>query len=284
MRVWLRRSGLILCSLLVLLGALRVALVRAPPGWSVCTGDDCSARGPWWARLVPERWGVWVAFRLVRGLGMLDGAEAASYSKAFDDALARLPDLPVAGLLWSRPGTARRIVVEPEGDDLLPAVVFLHGFGGLSSAYLSVLVRSLGRVVIVAPALDVFARWDSARGRAVVEETLQRLPARVDRRRVVLVGLSNGAIFGARYAPAFSGAVLISGLGEPGEPRGPLAVVSGPLDARIPPSVVRARVQALRAQGQQVDFQEVAGADHVLILTHPEAWAVPLRAMLAPVR
>jgi dienelactone hydrolase len=284
MRVWLRRSGLILCSLLVLLGVFRVVVVRAPPGWSVCAGDACSARGPWWTRLVSERWGVWVAFRLVRGLGMIDGAEAASYSKAFDDALARLPDVPVAGLLWSNTETVRRILVEPEGDDLLPAVVFLHGFGGLSSAYVSVLQRSLGRVVIVAPALDVFARWDSARGKAVVEETLRRLPPRVDRRRVVLVGLSNGAIFGARYGPAFSGAVLISGLGEPGAPHGPLAVVSGALDARIPPSVVRARVEALRAKGQRVEFQVVAGADHALILTHPEAWAVPLRAMLEPVQ
>ncbi len=69
-------------------------------------------------------------------------------------------------------------------------------------------------MIIVAPALDAAAGWDGERGRSVVERTLAQQPARADRGQLCLVGLSNGAILGARYAPRFRGALLLSGLGE----------------------------------------------------------------------
>ena len=256
-------------------GGVRLSTVRAPPGWSICEAERCSSQGPWWSRLVPERLATQVAFVAARAVGVLDAAEARSYARAFDAELARVPG-EAAGL-FSTAGTLRRIVVEPPGDDLLPAVIFLHGAGGLSSAYVSVLQRSLGRVLLIAPALDLQARWDSEVGQALVAQTLKTLPPRVDRRRLVLLGLSNGAFFGARYAPFFSSVVLVSGLGDPGTFAGQLRVISGAEDRRVP---ARHLEEMARSLGRGLHVQVIPGADHALILTHPEAWAGPVREVL----
>ncbi len=259
--------------------AFRTATVRAPEGWQVCQNEACSRGGPWWSRVLPEQASADAGFRLATWLGIVRPEEGAAYAREFGAEFDRLPDGPNAALLFSTPAQLRRFVVEPPGEGPLPAVVFLHGFGGPSSSYVSVMARALaGRAVLVAPALDVGARWDSARGTAVVEATLRTLPPRVDRRRVVLVGLSNGSIFGAVHAHRFAGAVLVSGIGE--ARRGPVVAVSGGRDLRVPLEAVREGVVQLQRSGVEASLVEVPQADHGLLLTHPEAWVGPVLKLL----
>jgi dienelactone hydrolase len=251
----------------------RGAIAHVPERWLVCEDDECSRRGPWWSRVLPEHASLDSGFLLSRVVARLSASELLSYSQAFAGPMSELPPVPNALVLTSSDATLRRLVVEPTGEGKLPCVVFLHGFGGLSSAYVRVLERALPGVVIVAPALDVAARWDSERGHRVVERTLETLPARADRQRTVLVGLSNGAVFGARYAPRFKGAVLVSGVGATGATKVPVLVVAGDRDERIPIDLVRDLVLELREQGVAVELDVVHGADHALLFTHAEHWA-----------
>lgn len=274
------RRGSLALALAGSAGALffgvRCARVEAPPGWSVCEGSECSRRGPWWSRLAPERATLDVGLLASRLTSRVTADEAASYSRAFAAPLDELEPTPNPLVLVSTTSTLRRVVVEPPGNERARCVVFLHGFGGLSSAYVRVIERALPDTVIVAPALDIAARWDSEQGRNVLERTLASLPERADRSRVVLLALSNGAIFGARYAPSFAGAVLVSGVGDS---RAPLHVVTGDQDVRIAPAWVRDRVAELRAKGVKVELDVVPGADHALFLTQPEAWARRVRTV-----
>jgi pimeloyl-ACP methyl ester carboxylesterase len=278
-----RRATVALCLALVTAAAwivARLELTRAPVGWRVCDNDECRTNGPWWSRLVPEPASLDSGLLLTRIGGQVSAEERSSYSRAFARQLAELPPGPNALLLSSNARALRRIEIEPPGTDKLPCVVFLHGFGGLSSAYLRVMEKALPRAIIVAPALDVDARWDSALGRSVVERTLASLPIRADRARTVLLGLSNGAVFGAGFAPKFSGAVFVSGLGQTEATKRPLQVVSGGRDVRLTPDWIEARVAELRGAGVPVDLEIVPDADHALLLTHSERWAAAVRRVL----
>jgi len=256
--------------------AVRLAVVATPEGWLACDGDACTRGGPWWSRVLPEHASLDSGFVLSRLGGLVSADEQRRYAAAFAGPMAALPAVPNALTWWSTGSHLRRLVVTPGGTDARPGVVFLHGFGGLSSAYVRVIADALPEVVVVAPALDVGARWDSPRGRAVVELTLATLPPRVDRQRVVLLGLSNGAIFGARYARLFHGAVLVSGVGDTDAP---VHLVTGADDARISAAWMRQVAQALH-DGVAVELDVVDGADHGLLLTHPARWAEPVRRLL----
>ena len=269
-----RRARMALVSALGLglcYSATRLAIVRAPEGWLVCEGPRCTQGGPWLARLLPEAASLDSGLVLARWLGLVTPAEARSYARAFAAPLAGAPEVPNALLLRSRPGRLVTLVHEPPGDGEVPAIVFLHGFGGLSTAYLLAMVRNgLSRFVIVAPALDAFARWDEPAGAAAIDEVIAALPPRVNRSNVLLVGLSNGSIFGARYAPRFHATLLLSGIGETDAPS--LRVVTGREDVRISVAWVREQAEELRRAGVQVHLTIVPGADHALLITHTEAW------------
>lgn len=255
--------------------AVRVISVREPAGWVLCDAEVCSPQGPWWARLLPEGASLDAGLLLSSWVGLTDATEARSYRRAFDDFFAQLPDVPNAALLVSSSQHVRRLIYEPPGTDQVPCVVFLHGFGGLSSVYVQALATALdGRVMVVAPALDLSARWDSPRAQAVVEQTLRSLPARADRRRLVLVGLSNGAVFGARYAHLFRATVLVSGIGETGTKRHTVALI-GEHDARMRASWVKAQAHSL-----SIPLEVVEGADHGLLLTHADRVARQVAELL----
>jgi predicted esterase len=257
--------------------ALRVATVEA--GWLVCENERCSRGGPWWSRVLPEPACLQVGLVLTRLARITTAAESESYARAFAAPFRAGGDPPNALVLFSTASTLRRLVLEPPGTDTRPCIVFLHGFGGLSSSYLMAMRDPLPEVIVVAPALDVAARWDGALGHSVVERTLASLPARADRRRLYLVGLSNGAILGARYAGLFRGALLLSGVGETAGGR--VRVISGAADRRIPAGDVRRAVSELRARGVDASAELVDGADHGLVLTHAALWTERLARLLA---
>jgi dienelactone hydrolase len=259
--------------------AVRLLIAREPRGWSVCERSRCTENGPWLARLLPEAASLDAGLVLARWTGIVTPDEARRYGAAFAPLFVGAPDMPNALLLHSAPGSLVALVHEPPGDGKVPALVFIHGFGGLSTAYLTAMDHAgLSRFVIVAPALDTFARWDQAAGAAAIDEAMATLPPRADRSRVLLVGVSNGAIFGARYAPRFHAALLLSGIGRTDGPA--LHVVTGSEDTRISPAWVREVADDLRRAGVDVDLTIVSGADHALVLTHTDAWVPKAIALL----
>ncbi len=277
----LRRLALVAAlALPVTIAVVRVLTVRLPPQWSMCDDNACSATGPWWARLVPEAVAFDAGFQFAQWAGIASAAEAREYRALFDAQYSHLPDVPNAGVLFSTADRVRLLRFEPPGDEPLPCLVFLHGFGGLSSSYLEAMASTdVGRrVIIVAPALDPFARWDTPRGRAVVEATLRTLPPRADRSRLVLVGLSNGAIFGAAHADLFRATVLVSGVGEP--PKGPVLIFSGASDVRIGADWVTERTASLQRKGLTVTLDLVPAAGHGVLLSHSARWASQVNALL----
>jgi pimeloyl-ACP methyl ester carboxylesterase len=162
----------------------------------------------------------------------------------------------------------------PPGDGPVPAIVFLHGFGGLLTAYVTSMLESdeLRGYAIIAPALDNEGAWWRPAGQAVVVRTLDQLPPRVDRDRVYLVGLSNGAIGAAAFAAEpmlsqrFRRVVTVVG-GDDATPRVPLRVIAGVNDWRFPIAHLEGAVHSAAARGATVDLIRI-DADHMALFTH----------------
>ncbi|MBX3247151.1 MAG: alpha/beta hydrolase [Myxococcales bacterium] len=163
-------------------------------------------------------------------------------------------------------------------------VVFLHGSMGnvtLECWQVAHVARAAG-LATLCPSTDLSGRWDRPNGRAILEGTLRDLRAR-GYRRVVLVGLSAGAIGLARLAPRLgppsvtsrvrggeglelAGVVLISGAADVPRPRRvPTLVLQGARDRMTPPAPARRYAQALGARAQYVELPD---AGHWLLLSH----------------
>lgn len=251
------------------------------PGGRVCDGTECDGTGHWWERILDEQECAQAGLMLTTR-----GEEGREMKAAFASAYDAMPPSwrggPNALLMTSRFGDVRSLRFEPKGDGSLPTVIFLHGFGGLLTPYVSLLARQLGDgFIIVAPALDNVGVWSSRRGQQVLRATLASLPARADRSKVFLVGLSNGGV-GATTAlcdpelrTAFAGFVLLSGVGR--LPSGAqlegarVLVVTGRDDPRFPLSYVVAQPQTLRGAGADVDALSLP-ATHALVFTHAAEW------------
>lgn len=297
-------SRLAALSLLGLLGAEAafaaariLAVDPSPAGLAFCEDDDCSAPGPLLARLVRERESTFAGIALSRTLGILDGPDATRMGAACDrvyDALDVLTDQRPAVnalLLASSGDRVRMLTWTPPGDGPFPTLVFLHGFGGLLTPYLSVLAATaLGsRFAIVAPALDTEGAWWERRGRQVLERTLAHLPPQVDPSRLFLVGLSNGAVGATHLASdpalgsAFLATILLVGIGEaPGPLPHPVLVLPGTDDNRFPLPTVTALARALEDQGTDVTFHPTPG-DHFTLFTHTDVLAAEIAAFTAAV-
>lgn len=280
--------------------AWRVTRVGPDARFPVCVDGVCPAEAPVLARLVREDETANAGMALSTALGLLSPHEERVIVPAtravYADLAARRHAAPGpnALALASSADRVTSLVWLPPGEGRVPALVFLHGFGGLLTPYLSVLAASpLGeRYAIVAPALDMAGYWWEPAGRAVLARTLDTLPARVDRDDLWLVGLSNGAIGANRLAadpalgPRFRGTILLVGaLQIPDEPapRGPVLLVPGLEDPRFPIAYVEASAAAMRDAGVEVTWAPVAG-DHFVLFTHTDqvtatmAWWLEARA------
>lgn len=283
-----RRPARLLIAVILTVDAAYIASrVRRPASAAlrVCEdGGPCDGAGRWWQRVPDEREVARFGLHLAKLAGSMRGAEARRFDALLDDQYARLPEAwrGLPNLLLLQRG--QRVEWIPPNATKAPCLVFLHGFGGELSLYLQALASSeLGReYVIVAPALDNFGLWWSAKGIDVVSHTLDTLPPQVDRERVILVGLSNGAI-GASALLAQPGirervaaTVLLSGAGnvDPGARLDGARVlaIGGRGDARIPLDYIERQAVALRAAGADVEVVALE-ADHFLILTQRDAWA-----------
>jgi pimeloyl-ACP methyl ester carboxylesterase len=124
------------------------------------------------------------------------------------------------------------------------ALVFLHGFGGGFTLPCWQIADAVAQVGFVTrcPSLGPRAAWWTDDGAAIVRDTIRDLRAAgID--RIVLMGLSNGAVGAARLAPKLGGSidglVLVSGAARADAPGVPVLVLQGARDAVMPPSIAR---------------------------------------------
>ncbi len=277
--------ALALLGLDVAYAAWRIAEVRPDPRYVLCVDGTCGAHASWLGRLVREDETAYAGVALSRGLGALSAEELDVIEPAVREvygalAAERATPGPNALTFASSAERVESLVYLPPGDGKVPALVFLHGFGGLLTSYLSVLAASpLGeRYAIVAPALDMGGAWWEPPGRDVLSRTLDTLPPRVDRDALWLVGLSNGAIGANRLAadpalgPRFRGTILLVGGYQPERapvPHGPVLLVPGIDDPRFPIAWLEAAAAAMRDAGVDVRWAPVKG-DHFILFTDPE--------------
>lgn len=254
---------------------------RPATALQVCFNDDCGSGVLRWQRIFDEREVARAGVTLSMHLKDTPRLEAERFTELLDASWERMPagfrGVPNPMLFISRPGRVTTLRYRAPGDAKRPAIVFLHGFGGLLTPYLESITRATGGTYdIIAPVLDPSGYWWSAHGLAVVEEVLQHLPPDVD--RVFLLGLSNGGVGAsavlqdAHLTKRLSGVVLISGVGELKQrPRVPLLMISGKRDSHFTYSSVSIQAYAAEALGaapRTVWLQ----ADHFLILTHTAEW------------
>jgi pimeloyl-ACP methyl ester carboxylesterase len=262
------------------------ALDPGPP-IAYCEDGRCGAQPPLLASLVREDESTYAGIALMSFLGGVLPEERPQIERSAPEKYGRLDQLrggrPGANLLLvsSSVRRVRSVAWLPPGEDPVPGIVFLHGFGGGLTAYLSTLLEDerLARYAVIAPALDWEGRWWGEEGRGVVARTLETLPARVDRERLVLVGLSNGAVGVVSVAadpalgPRFQAFVALEGLAGPASfwvPRGPLLAVAARDDARFSLKGMQTAAQELRESGVSVTLVEVDG-DHMAFYTQTRA-------------
>ncbi len=201
-----------------------------------------------------------------------------------DPDFAALPTLmPTAYRSPNAPGPLA--IYQPEAAEPLPVVLFLHGWGGPFRGYLWVLkalAESEG-VAIVVPSFGL-GNWRQTVGQQAIDDALAHIEAdpELDADRVVLVGLSNGAMGVSRAvlagADRFAAVVYLSpvlesahayAVGEAMVGR-PVSVVTGAEDCRVPAEWVAEGAGALQAARPQARRVDVPEEDHFLLFSQPE--------------
>lgn len=162
------------------------------------------------------------------------------------------------------------VLVVDQVDAPRGAVVFLHGYGGSFALPCWQLARAAAAAgfITYCPSLRPRADWWSADGERIVRETM-RLAAARGLGRIVLAGLSNGAMGAARLAPRMRGSlvglVLVSGApADAAAPNVPALVIHGRHDSMA--SAAAARSYASIHHAKYVDLD----AGHFALLVRRE--------------
>lgn len=169
----------------------------------------------------------------------------------------------------------------------LPVIVFLHGSVGNFKVYLWLWQQFAEerKYIIVCPSFG-FGNWERRGGvaavRRVTRRALTELPG--DPERVYLAGLSNGGRGVMRVAAAhpgdYRGLVFISAIIEreivTARPfargwRGPILILHGTLDRRVPLAGTTDATAALSRNGQAVTTRFFASEDHFLFFSARQA-------------
>lgn len=250
------------------------------------------ATPPWMSRLADERETVLTGLYFSNAVGLVEGREMDHLDDLLRSAYAApWRPWPNAALIDSAPGAARHLEHVPAGMTQVPCIVFLHGFGGQLTAYLRVLHEAFGsRFAIVAPFLDYTGAFWTPRGKALVSDLVTaHLPPEVDRTRVFLVGLSNGAagataiLQDPELSQRFRGFMLVSGFSEIARPslRANVLLIAGTNDDRFPLQSIEGAAEQLRESGAHVKL-EALPADHFLWLSHAREMTTTMDTWLSP--
>jgi pimeloyl-ACP methyl ester carboxylesterase len=209
--------------------------------------------------------------RLLVARGELHDPEATKLEAAMHEAYARMRADEDAGGVTLVGGASERerMWLAPTTRSAI-GIVFLHGYGGrfaLPCWQVAHAVASLGAIV-ACPSIGTEGDWWSADGEKAIRSTLDALDA-FGTKKIVLAGLSNGAIGVARVAARLGGrihaVVLISGA-DPAAPKAgvPALVIQGKTDAMSSAAAARAYAGANRAR--YVDFD----SGHFVMLTRSD--------------
>lgn len=179
----------------------------------------------------------------------------------------------------------------------LPALVFLHGFGGNFKCYLWAWEQFAREhsFIVVCPSFGL-GDWSQPGGVEAVERArkhcVEKLEADPD--RVYLVGLSNGGLgvsrAGARHPSQYAGLVYLSGAMEShilgsdafvaGWQHRPVLIVHGAKDRRLSKDHVDAAVSVLEWGKVRVTCRMYRDEDHFLFLSSREELFADLAAWL----
>ena len=302
-----RRRTCALCCAAVLacldVGYIASRLVRTSAARAqlrYCDSVRCDARAPSLARLVDEDETARFGLALSSLLGLIGDREKDTLERALAGAYARhrsdprFAGLPNAIFIGTSGDEARHLLFTPDGDERVPCLVFLHGFGGQLSVYVEALVAGgLDDVAIIAPYGERRGTWSSVEERQTIATLIDaHLPPRVDRSRVFLVGLSNGAsatthlLGDASMRARLAGAVLISGSDVPANTdfdRFPVLVVTGDRDPRFPRALIMEDATVFASRGAEVRIEIVPG-DHFIVLTRHREVAARVGAFVDHIR
>jgi pimeloyl-ACP methyl ester carboxylesterase len=273
--------------LLVLLCAVRIAFYGASERASLVTIDAhgrITGGARWIDRLFEERDASMVGSRLLIATGMvppefptLPSLLIASYPahEAFAPRLATPVLSTLLGL--DNEDANNAILVRSTQQAPTLGVIFLHGYAGnfaFQCLEIAAAVAPLSAEVIC-PSDHFVGRWSDPAALRIIDSSIAILRAR-GAQRIVLVGLSNGAIGASRHADELdiNALVLISGVSSRAPtPRVPTLLLQGRSDAMVSTSRVRAWARA----HPRVRYVELPGTHFVLI----EQRAAMRRAMRA---
>lgn len=189
------------------------------------------------------------------------GTLPAAMYDAYDE-MGPAPSLVVAELTG---GADAEIWIEPDDPTDL-GIVFLHGYGGNFTVNCWQFAQAAPGARTVCPSLGVPARWSSARGRAVIQRSIDRLRAH-GATRIVLAGLSQGALGASVHARALrgqiDGVVLVSGVARRARVPGvPVLVIHGTRDTWTARAPAAALARRARRRGT---FAQVPGGHFVFL-------------------
>ncbi|MFT3843177.1 MAG: hypothetical protein QM723_39700 [Myxococcaceae bacterium] len=262
--------------LLAVLSAAPITMVRLPAG-----AEPLSAHGDE-AELAQQ--GLDYAVRL----SLLSSARKPSLSKSLAAAYSDLakehgafPTPAVATIEGAQTARGFDLVMIPpaakERDDA--AVIFLHGWGGNATLECWLAARSVAAdgILTACPSMNLDANWDTADGRSIVEQTRKYLQAK-GKKKLVLVGLSNGSVGAARIAvrdeSAWSGVACLEGTSAL-PTKVPVLVVAAKSDQMSSPTVARVAAK----DHPNVTLAELEG-DHFAALERRDELAKHLRSFV----
>lgn len=186
------------------------------------------------------------------------------------------------GELWGQGVAPGHLFVDlPPGPGPFPTLVMVHGFGGNLLGYGTVLREVLHAhgYALVAPSYGA-GLWFNDPEAETVGAALDwmRSTGHFDMDRLVLAGLSNGG-YGVTAAAIqfreqfkgiawFSCVMEVDRMADVAPGAGPMLVLHGGVEDRIPIHHAQAAVDQLVGAGAALDFDVVDDADHFLFFTH----------------
>lgn len=279
---------LALAGSLLVVGTAATRVVSASQG--VHVGMSAGATSPtsrWVDRLLDEEDLSVNAARALQWTGFVRDPDVPELANAMRAGYSRMrtregstPSPVVATYLGlERPGASDTLVI---GDTRASAgvLIFLHGFAGSFTLPCWVVAQAAADAgfATVCPSTRWVGDWWTAEGEATLRETLTAV-RRDGAKRVVLAGLSNGAIGASLVAPRLRGEVdgliLISGASPDADAPGmPVLVIQGEHDAQIPAYLVHAYAERVAGRYLSLD------AGHFALLVREGAASHAISAFL----
>lgn len=260
--------------LLVMLGATRIVFYGDSDSAALVTIDSqghVSGSARWIDRLFEERDASIVGSRLLVASGLMPAPEFPTLpallveSYPAHEAFAPRLGTPVLSTLLGLDDedANNAILVHANREAPTLGVVFLHGYAGNFAFQCLEVAAAFRSAEVICPSDHFVGRWSDAAALRIVTSSIAILRAR-GVQRVVVAGLSNGAIGASLHANALpiDGLILLSGVSSRAPtPRVPTLLVQGREDAMVRTSSVR----VWRRAHPRVHYVELPGTHFVLI-------------------